>query len=295
MMKRSLFFFLVLFVLFAGCAVEPEPFDGRRAYIAIEVYTTFDELMPPGLLADKVYATASYSSPWNPDGGAVPAVVVGIEDCRLKVNGVSIPDNDETWPDDPQYLVRDIYGDGYHWYKSQEPVTVYLDNLAYNDNLSPISLTIDLPSEDSYHYPNRYPRVQAALPFSDFHLVERYPSSPIAVGDTIQYLWDRSTVSDWNLRYDDDPDEGRLIVAYSTLGMSPDFLLYADTSTVDLTTDTLDVVIEDHGPDGTSVSLEVRFQLTTSIGSKTIDIVSGKQAWVDLREVREYVKSYTIE
>lgn len=280
MKSKPISLVLLLQVLLAGCGVEPQPFDGRRANFDVEIYTTFEQLMPAGFTTEPVYVGASYSSPWNPDGGAVPAVVVDINGCGITVNGAAMQDNGEN----PR-------SDGYRRYINAEPVLVYQTMGGLSSSLEPVTIAIDLPSEDSYHYPDGYPRLETTLALPDFQFEEWYMGATVAEGDTIRYGWTREPdlLPSWSL--ENDPDDAHLIRTYRAAGE----VVRTDTLWVDATANELEVVVGEFGAGQSNRSLELRFQLTTGTNSTITEVVPGKQASIGLREIREYNRIYAIQ
>lgn len=278
--QTSLAFTLFLMLLMAGCTVEPEPFDSRRAGFEVEIYTTVQLPMETLFDADSAFVSASYASGWAPDDGAIPAVPVPIPGCTIKVNGAAMQSNP-----------NDEGPEGYRIYRESEALRLMFGDGAPVSNLAPVTLAIELPSQDNYHYPDGYPTLETTIAFPEFQFLDLNTNVPVAEGDTIHYTWTRSFEVNPSWSWFNDPDRGRLIRIYHAGGAE----VRRDTLAVDARVNELEVVVGEYGSGQPNRSIELRLQLTTSYTSTMETVVPGKQAFIGLREIREYKRTFAIQ
>lgn len=284
---------LLMLVMLTGCSDGPPEFDGRPADILVDVYTTVPFLAPYQrfIVADSVYASAFYPQPWSPNGSGVPAVVIGIENLSISVEGVPLQPY-VNWSSAPNH--RDIFYHGYRLYRNQSDVVV--PAAEGHSGLGAVSLVIDLPNEDTYHYPDGYPTIEREMQFPDYQFSASVaPGTTLDIGETLQLSWDRGLDPSEHINRSLEAYDGRLVVTYiEYLDTPPGLVVHTDSSTVDLSAGTLDIVVGDYGQGLQHREIEIHLQMVTGFASKVVEVVPGKNAFLKVREIREHSMLYSI-
>lgn len=141
--------------------------DRRTAFIHLLLETNNTIL---GTSVEEAKVSATYPSPWNPDGGAVPMVIVGIEGCVIHLNGLGplLPVEDNNYSES-EYLLEAVDQLGYY-----PPERIRLD--------------AELPSEET-SYPDAYPVFTTNLP--TYTIPVDIPAGSCSLGDTLRYTLHR--------------------------------------------------------------------------------------------------------
>lgn len=141
--------------------------DRRTAFIHLLLETQNTNL---GISVEEAKVSATYPNPWNPDGGAVPTVIVGIDGCVIHLNGLGplLPLEDNNYSES-EYLLEAV------------------DQLGY-DPPDRIRLDVELPSEEE-SYPDAYPVFTTSLP--TYTIPVDIPEGSCSLGDTLRYTLHR--------------------------------------------------------------------------------------------------------
>ena len=126
--------------------VKPPPAADRRSPFINVILESSNTVEAVSL--DRVSVHSNYGTPWNPNGGPVPMVVVGIDGCSFKLNnrGPLTPIEDNNYSES-EYLLEGLTGFNYN---PPQPIhfqaTIPSEEDAYPEGYP--SFTVNLPTEE---------------------------------------------------------------------------------------------------------------------------------------------------
>ncbi|MCB2199452.1 hypothetical protein KQI63_08610 [bacterium] len=249
---------------------DPPAHDTRSPFIHIVVESSNTA---EGYSVDKVGVYPTYGAPWNPNGGPVPMVIVGIDGCDFRLNGKGplslVEDNNFS---KSTYLMEPLTGFGY-----QPP--------------DPIHFCASLPSEEE-NYPGGYPAFSIELPTEAVE-VEVPNLTPLDPSGSVVWppTYHTSPDGEWMIRFtlhrdpEMDPSIATVVVDEEyiwTDGSFEDEIWSQVRFTQPDAEGNVDIVIR-HELRSEANVIRVTLRYSAYSIAETVDIVEGKTAliWVE--------------